>query len=178
MYAGISKNNNNNNNILLLLLLLLLLLYISKSWRVTFIVTTFLLSYIIYLFFLFFFSLFKLFFSQFSKKKKKKLFCSLLVHTYCYISSNFFSSLFVSLSLHYFMFYCNTSSIYLFYILTILLPILFCINLISFLPFNPYFSHTKMWVLSLYLSLSILSFGGFLFFLITLFRLMVPSSSF
>ena len=177
MYAGISKNNNNNNNILLLLLLLLLLLYISKSWRVTFIVTTFLLSYIIYLFFLFFFSLFKLFFSQFSKKKKK-LFFSLLVHTYCYISSNFFSSLFVSLSLHYFMFYCYTSSIYLSYILTILLPILFCINLISFLPFNPYFSHTKMWVLSLSLSLSILSFGGFLFFLITLFRLMVPSSFF
>ena len=155
MYAGISKNNNNNNNnILLLLLLLLLLLYISKSWRVTFIVTTFLLSYIIYFFFLFSFLFLNFSFPNSpKKKKKKKLFFSLLVHTYCYISSNFFSSLFVSLSLHYFMFYCYTSSIYLSYILTILLPILFCINLISFLPFNPYFSHTKMWVLSLSLSL-------------------------
>ena len=29
------------------------------------------------------------------------------------------------------------------YIWTLLLSILFCINLISFFPFNPYFSHTK-----------------------------------
>ena len=39
------------------------------------------------------------------------------------------------------------------YNLTLLLPILFCINLISFLPFNLYFSHTKT-EYSLSLSLS------------------------
>ena len=36
------------------------------------------------------------------------------------------------------------SSFSLYYILTLLLPILFCINLISFLPFNPYFPHKKI----------------------------------
>ena len=92
-----------------------------------------------------FFSHFKLFSQFFKKKKKKKVFFSLSVHTYYYISSNFsppFLPLYLSTTL------CFTirvlSSFYLSYILTLFLPILFCLNLISFLPFNPYFSHTKM----------------------------------
>ena len=91
-----------------------------------------------------------------------KLFFSLLTHTYYYIFSNllpFFLSLYISpllsiLLLHF---------IPLSYILTLLLPISFCINLISFSSSSPYFSPNKMWVLSL-------SLGGFLFFLIPLIK--------
>ena len=61
------------------------------------------------------------------------------------------------------------SSFSLSYNLTLLLLILFCINLISFLLFNPYFSHTKN-VSTLSLSLSLLCFGKFLFFLKTLIK--------
>ena len=105
-----------------------------------------LLSHILHLFFIFSFLILN--FSPNSLKKKKKVFFSLSVHTYYYISSNFsppFLPLYLSTTL------CFTirvlSSFYLSYILTLFLPILFCLNLISFLPFNPYFSHTKMWVL-------------------------------
>ena len=48
----------------------------------------------------------------------------------------------------------------LYYILTLLLPILFCINLISFLPFNPYFPHKKNYKYSL--SPSLVDFCSFL----------------
>ena len=48
-------------------------------------------------------------------------------------------------------------------------PILFCLNSISFLPFNPYFSNQKK--KSEYcLSLSLFSFGRFFLFLITLIK--------
>ena len=76
-----------------------------------------------------FFSIFKLFFSLFSKKKKKKLFFSLLVHaptdtllpTFPFLFCLFISP--TTLPLYF---------LPLFYILTLFLPILFCINLISF----------------------------------------------
>ena len=59
-----------------------------------------------------------------------------------------------------------SSSFSLSYILTLFLPILFCINLISFLSFNPYFVfHTKLWVLSLSLSLSLSTFFWWIFVL-------------
>ena len=50
------------------------------------------------------------------------------------------------------------------YNLTLLLPILFCINLISFLPFNLYFSHTKTeYSLSLSLYFLLVNFCSFLY---------------
>ena len=115
------------------------------------------------LIFYLFISLFKLFFSQLYiyiyiyKIKNKKLFFSLLVHTYCYTSSNF-SPPFLSFYLPTILGFIVTtpSSFYLSYILTLLLHILFCINLMSFLPFNPDFQHNH--------SLS-LSLGGFSLFL-------------
>ena len=58
-----------------------------------------------------------------------------------------------------------TSSFSLSYILTLLLSILFCINSISFLSFNPYSSHKKLWVLSLSLSLSLYFLVNFCSFL-------------
>ena len=58
------------------------------------------------------------------------------------------------------------SSFSLSYNLILFLPILFCINLISFPPFNPYFFPHKNYEYSL----SLLSFGEFLFFLITLIK--------
>lgn len=54
------------------------------------------------------------------------------------------------------------SSFSLYYILTLLLPILFCINSISFLPFNPYFPHKKI------VNTLFLPFLWILFFLIIL----------
>ena len=99
---------------------------------VAFIVATLLLSQIsshdIHLFFFIFFSLFKLFFHLFSKIKKKPLFLSISSHTYCYISSNFSLSVLP-------LYLPTTLSLYfvaLFYNLPLLLPILFCINLILF----------------------------------------------
>ena len=98
------------------------------------------------LIFYLFISLFKLFFSQLYIYiyiiKNKKLFFSLLVHTYYYTSCNFsppFLSFYLPTTLGFIV--TLPSSFYLSYILTLLLPILFCINLMSFLPFNPDFQH-------------------------------------
>ena len=115
-----------------------------------------------------FFLLFNFSSPNYLKKKKQnktkqnlKLFFSLLVHDYCYTSSNFSSPiLLLYLSTTLFFTITLPSSFLLFYILTFLLSILFCINLISFPPFNLYFSHTK--------NVNTLSLGGFLFFLIAL----------
>ena len=92
--------------------------------------------------------------SSYSLKKKKKLFIS---------SSNFSppslpfylpTTLYFTIKL--------PSSFSLSYILTLLLPILFCTNLISLIPLNPYFFYTKIVsTLSLSLSLS-LNFCSFL----------------
>ena len=128
-------------------------LYIIKSWSVVFIVIMLLLTHIsghiIYLFSTFFF-LFLNFYSPYFKKKKKKLFFSLLVHIYYYIASNL-SPLSFPLYFSTTPYFTVTisSSFSLFYILTLLFPILFCINSIPILSFNPYFSHKKLWVLSL-----------------------------
>ena len=108
--------------------------------------------------FIFFFSLFKLFFPLISKKKKK-LFFSLLVHTptiTCLSTFSFPLCLFISPLLY------RYTSFLFFYILTLLLPILFCINVISFFHSIHIFS-TQNCEFSLSLSLS-----EFLFFLITL----------
>ena len=127
----------------------------------TFIVATLLLSHInnhiIHLFFCIFFSLFKLFFPLISKKKK--LFFSLLVNTptiTCLSTFSFPLCLFISPLLY------RYTSFLFFYILTLLLPILFCINVISFFHSIHIFS-TQNCEFSLSLSLS-----EFLFFLITL----------
>ena len=128
-------------------------LYKSKSWNIAFIVATLLLSHIIHLFFIFSFL-----FLNFSSPnyiyiyiiKNKKLFFSLLVHTYYYTSCNF-SPPFLSFYLPTILGFIVTtpSSFYLSYILTLLLHILFCINLMSFLPFNPDFQHNHSLSLSL-----------------------------
>ena len=108
---------------------------------------------------------FKLFFSLLSTKKKKKtknnknknLFFSLLIQTYSYTFSNL-SHPSLPLYLPTTLYFTVTlpSSFPLSYNLTLLLPILFCINLTSFLSFNPYFFHTqKLWVYILSLSLSL-----------------------
>ena len=113
-------------------------------------------GHIIHLFSLFF-SFYNFYYPYFKKKKekkKKKLFFSLLVHIYCYISSNISP---LSLPLYLPTTLCFTvtisSSFSLFYILTILFPILCCVNSIPILSFNPYFSHKKI-VSTLSLSLS------------------------
>ena len=127
-------------------------LYIFKSWNVVFIVIMLLLTHIsghiIYLFSIFF--LFLNFYSPYFKKKKKILFFSLLVHIYYYIASNLSPlsfPLYFSTTLYFTV--AISSSFSLFYISTLLFPILFCINSIPILSFNPYFSHKKLWVLSL-----------------------------
>ena len=86
----------------------------------------------------------------------------LLIHIYSYTSFNFFTFP-LPLYLHTILNFTITlpSFFSLFYILTIFLPFLFCINFISFFSFNPYFSHKKNCEYSL---------GGFLFFLITLIK--------
>ena len=103
-----------------------------------------------FIYFLLFFFLFLNFYSPYFKKKKKKLFFSLLVHIYYYIASNL-SPLSFPLYFSTTPYFTVTisSSFSLFYILTLLFPILFCINSIPILSFNPYFSHKKLWVLSL-----------------------------
>ena len=83
-------------------------------------------SHVIFLSFYLLFSLFKLFFPPL--KKKKNLILSISSHTYCYTSSN--------ISLSFLPLYLSTTLpsyfLPLFYILTLLLLILFCINLILF----------------------------------------------
>ena len=116
-------------------------------------------SHVIHLFIFIFFSLFKLFFPLFSKKKKKKtLILPISSHTYYYNSFN--------LSFSFLPFYLSTtlSLYFIFYIfiLTLLLPILFCINLISF-SHSIHIFPTQNCEYSL-------SLGEFLFFLITLIK--------
>ena len=117
-------------------------------------------------------------------------------HIYCYISSNFSLSFLLfylpTTLLLYFLTLCynlpllssnlslsflplyfpTTFSLYflsLFYNLPLLLPILFCINLISF-SHSIHIFPTQNCEYSVSLSLSLLSFGEFLFFLITLIK--------
>ena len=119
-------------------------------------------SHVIHLFFIFSF-LYLNFSSSYFQKKKKTLFLPISSHTYyCYTSSN--------LSLSFLHLYLPTTlplyflSNFFFYILTLLLPILFCKNLISFFHSIHIFP-TRNCELSLSLSL-----GEFLFFLITLIK--------
>ena len=128
-------------------------IYICKSWNMALIVVMLLLnhisSYIIHLFFIF--SFLHLNFS--SPYSQKKIFFSLSVHTYTYISSNlspFFLSLHLPTTLYLLLHFLLLS-----FVLIFLLPILFSINSISFFQFNPYFSYRKLWVLFLSLSLSL-----------------------
>ena len=115
----------------------------------------------------YFFPLFKLIFSLLKKKKKKTLFYSLLVHSCCYTSSTFLLPLCLSL--------------------LSILPLHFII--FSFLYFDsssPHFILYKFDIISLIqsihknceYSLSLLSFGGFLFFHITLIKVEVFSFCF
>ena len=100
--------------------------------------------------------LFKLFYSLFSKKKKKKKILSLLVHTITLPQTFllplclFIFPLFSTLLLHFFRYF-----IFLIFF-TLPFPILFCINLVSFIPFNPFFSYKK-YKCSLSLSLSLIT---------------------
>ena len=114
------------------------------------------------LIFYLFFSLFKLFFSILSKKKKNLL-LSISSHMLLHFLQHF-PSFFAYLSPHYSLLYHYTSFIiFSFLYFGFLLSILFCINLISFLLFNLFFSHTKtMSTLSLSLSLSLSLFCSFL----------------
>ena len=154
-------------------------------------------SHVIYLFFIFSFLYLKFSSPYFQKKKKKKTFLlPISSHIYCYISSNFslsfllfylpttlllyFLTLFYNLPLlssNLFLsflplYFPTTFSLYflsLFYNLPLLLPILFCINLISF-SHSIHIFPTQNCEYSVSLSLSLLSFGEFLFFLITLIK--------
>ena len=96
-----------------------------------------------------FFSLFKILLSPILiKKKKKKIFFSPLIHTT--FSLPFFPFISPLLSTLWLHFLPHS------YILTIFLSISFCINLISFSLFSPYFfPHKTMSTLSLSLSLSL-----------------------
>ena len=90
------------------------------------------------------------------KKKKRPLLSSQLVHIYCYTSSNISPpslSLYLPTTLYFTVILPSTFS--LSYILTFLFPIIFCINSISFLSFNSYFSHEKNCEYSLSLTLSV-----------------------
>ena len=112
-----------------------------------------------------FFFLFELFFSLFSKKKKKILIFSLLVHIYCYTSSNLSPPslpLYLPITLYFTI--KLFSSFPFSFISIFLLPILFYINLISFLLFNSFFFFHKKTLSTLSLSLSLsLSMCGFFF---------------
>lgn len=122
------------------------------------------LSRIIHLVSIFSFS-FLIFFSLLSKNKNKNLF-SLLVyrlHLLFYFLQHF-PSLFAFLFHHYSLLYHYTSSIIFFFLyFDNLLLILFCLNLILFLSFNLYFSHTKIVsTLSLSLHFILVNFCYFL----------------
>ena len=120
-------------------------------------------NHVIHLFFIF--SFLYLNFSSSYFQKKKKLFFSLLVHTPTTVTLLptflFPFCIFISPLLYRYTFF-----LIFFYILTLLLPILFCKNLISFFHSIHIFP-TRNCELSLSLSLSL---GEFLFFLITLIK--------
>ena len=126
-----------------------LYLYITKSWSVALIFVTLLLnhisSHVIYLIFIFSF-LYLNFSSQYLKKKKQKknLFFSQLVHTPTVtflLTFPFPFCLFISPLLY------RYTSFHIFYILTLLLLILFCIKLISFSYSIHIFCHTSINIL-------------------------------
>ena len=103
-------------------------------------------------------------FSLFFKKKKKTILFFVFVHIYGYTFSNI-SPPFLLFYLPIALYFTGTfpSSFFLSYIFTIFFPhFCFCINSISFLSFNPYFSHKK--------TMSSLSLSRFLFFLIPLIK--------
>ena len=111
--------------------------------------------YTSFLFFIYIFSLFKLFFSLLSKKKNKVFFSLVPIcsHTYWCTSSNLF--------LHFLPLYLPTTlplyflPLFLYFNSSSTHFILYKFDIIF--PFNPYFSHTKLWVLFLSLSLFFLS---------------------
>ena len=140
-------------------------IYIYKSRSVAFIVTTLLLSHIIHLFFIF--SFLVLNFSSPNSQQKKTLLLPISSHLLLHFFQ-LFSSILASLSPHYFMLYHYTSFILLsFLYLYSSSPyfILFKFNIISPIQ-SIFFPHKNVSTLSL----SLLSFGGFLFFLITLIK--------
>ena len=128
---------------------------LRSSWG-----TSAIMSFIYFLYFLFSIQTFLL---PIFKKKKKTIFLSISLHTYYYTSSN--------LSLSFLALYLPTTLplyfLHLFYILTLLLPILFCINLISFSHSIHIFPIQNC---EYSFSFSVLYFGEFLFFLITLIK--------
>ena len=113
------------------------------------------------------FFLFLNFSSPYSPKKKKNIIIfSLFVHIYCYTSSNLSPPslpLYLPITLYFTI--KLFSSFPFSFISIFLLPILFYINLISFLLFNSFFFSQKNFKYSLSLSLSE---WIFFFFLITL----------
>ena len=124
-------------------------------------------------YFLHFFIFFSFFFLNFyspwypPKKKKKTLLSLINPHLVLHFFQHFpsFSPFYLFTTLYFFL--TPPSSFSLFYILTFLLPILFCIkfDIISTIQ-SIFFSHKTVSTLSL--SLSLLSFGVFLFIFITL----------
>ena len=123
-------------------------------------------------FFLLLFFLFFNFYSSYSPQKiflKKKLFFSLLVIVTLF-SNLYPSSLSLYLPTTLYFIITLLSSLLLSYILTLQLLILFCINLVPFLPCNPYFSHKiTVSILSLSWWIFVLSYNFFLWvFLIIL----------
>ena len=111
-------------------------------------------TYFLHFFISFFFFLFKLFFSLISTKKKKKTLLSLInPHLVLHFFQHFpsFSPFYLFTTLYFFL--TPPSSFSLFYILTFLLPILFCIkfDIISTIQ-SIFFSHKTVSTLSLSLS--------------------------
>ena len=119
-----------------------------------------LLSSFLYIFFLY------LNFSSpyFPKIKNKTFLLPISSRTYWYTSSNLSLSFLPLYLPHYFTVILPSSFLYFDSFSTYF--ILYKFDIIF--PFNPYFFHTKLWVLSF--SVSLLSFGEFLFFLITLIK--------
>ena len=135
-----------------------LVLYITKSWSVPLIIATLLSSHIIHLFFIFSFLYLNFSSPYFQKKKKKrkkkKLFFSLIVHISTVTLFPIFPfpfCLFIVILHSSFLYFDSSSTYFILY------------NFDIVFTFNPYFSRTKLWVLSLSLSLSLsMNFCSFL----------------
>ena len=120
--------------------------------------------YTSFLFFIYFFLYLNFSSPYFPKKKKKTFLLPISSRTYWYTSSNLSLSFLPLYLPHYFTVILPSSFLYFDSFSTYF--ILYKFDIIF--PFNPYFFHTKLWVLSF--SVSLLSFGEFLFFLITLIK--------